>query len=1331
MKRFIHISAKALKYIFMTIILLVVALIIILNSNFFDSIIKKQLQSRLSKAMNRKVTVEKLDFNPVFLDFDLKNFRISNDPRSPEVPFFFASEIYARVSWRYLISGRFVLSQVRVTRPELYMIFYEGGGNSWPKIKTGGGKKGGVSFIVSALNVNHMIVVFNNRRIPLDFSSHQLETTVRYDPIQANYVARTNFKDGRFRIRNFEFWDFALNSDYRIIGGHIHFDRLNFVSPQSKFYMQGEMYNLKDPFFDMHFRSQILLSHAKQMFRLKPEMIGAGTFRATYKGTFTHFRMQGEGDFRDFIFYSMPIDTATFDLDLTEDWLNVTNIQAGMFGGSYEGRFAVAPLKGRSVFTNAGDFKNLDGKRLGRFVRMQDMILPVRASGKAEMRWDEDSGFQGMDGTFRFKLEPNGSSPYDLAVAAEESNFDNRLFRSPYYLPIRNETEFRIEGRQLRNIQSHIQMPNTIMDVSGTIDLSGNADLTLSSHSEKIPEIDLLFHYLQAYFKKKSTAEQTFWRVRGSADFDGKMEGTVWEPFRPKITGNVTGKDILYHGIALNQVQGNVMFYGSRIEIYDSSMIKGEATGGAQATFTLGDKEKGTVDQIDLKGSVNKFPIAEIPHAFALTLPVSGKLNATIRLTGALDSPEGRSDFEAFQGELWGEKWDRATGTVLFFPDSLGLRNITTYINGGSAQVSGDLVYKSRSYNVEFSGENLPLQKLEILKNNEVPISGTALAKGSGQGTFAKPQLKMNVQVKNLTYKSEFYGEVNGMLSLQPDSLNLEASGTARGVTSKISANLVLDGALPFRADFDIQKFPLEILMRAYSPVTKEVSGVIGGKFILAGTLRPADLKQISGSLDLIRLNVAGIALEQARPLQVTLKNNVVEIQDSLLRSEFIEVSLTGKIYPKDRWKLDLNLSADIGLEILTQWDRNITANGTATIKVAVGGNLKQPTLTGAMEIKQGFFRHYSFPNSLTNISALVTFKNKSISLQSLTANSSGGTITAGGSATLKGYSLDTYRFDVYAQEIRVHYPEGLRSTVNAELHLQTQQLKSYLVGDIEVLQGVYTASFEESPTLFNYARVPTFATIGGAAAQNKETELNIRIHAAGNLLVRNNFANAESSADLTLTGTLDNPVLIGRMEVKKGTITFREREYRVVRGSLDFNNPYRTEPVLNFVAETKVREYTVTLTFSGTFERIYHDLSSDPPLPKDDIYALLGIGNTREAYQGVADVSALIAGQQISEFITSPITSPLEREFKKVFGLQRFQIDPVFVQTTQVATARITLQKDLSKDFSVTYSTNVFTAAEEFILLQYQVNDEVQITASKDERSRYGIDLLVTKTFE
>lgn len=1341
MKRILHVSAKVVKAIVVLFLLLLLAAAIFLNSNYFDSFIKHQIETRLASAIHRKVAVDSVAFNPFLLSVELKNFSIGNDTRGDQsMPFFRADEIYTRVSWRYLFGGKVRISEVRLRRPELLVEFFIGGGSNWPSTgKKSVKKKGGLDFIVRRLDCVNMTIIFNQHRIPLTFSVNDLQTFVEYDKKENNYKASTSFQDGRLKITHFDVWHFDLKSNYRIIGGRVAFERLFLLTPQSKFYFAGDMYNLSNPFFDFRFRSHIDLKQTKQIFHFGPQMSGGGGFHAVYKGTFSKFHMSGSGNFRNFMFYSMPINSATFDLDMTDNNLDVSKIHARMFDGEYDGTFAIAPLKGTSVFKTAGNFKNWDGRALGKFVKMQDLIIPVKASGKASIVWEEN-GFNDLKGDFALKMTPSETAQTDMVQAAVNSNFDKSLYHKPYVLPVENETTFRIESRQLRDLKSHLKMPYTTMDISGVIDFSGTADLDVISHTENVTEVDLLFHHLHSYFKNERAATQDFWKVRGAADFDGKLDATVWSPFEPRLKGQIHARNTIYHGVAMTRVAADVLFYQKLIEIYQADIESGSATGKARATFHLEDKDRGTPDTMDLNGSVTNFPADKIAGAFYVTLPVHGNVNATIQLNGPLDELEGRSDFQAVHGDMWGEKWDRASGTVLFFPDSLGLRNITAEIAKGSAHASGDLVYESYAYNVQFAAENIPLDQLMILKTTGIELHGLGSATGSGHGTLTTPELQGTLSIRDLTYKKEFYGDVTSTAELKDGWLRLDASGSSRGVESTAQGELHLDGNLPFKTTFNIEKFPIEILSRSYAPGTTGLTGLVGGRAEMAGQLRPLKVDRLSGVLDRIQINYAGMRFDQARPLNIQLSREVVLINDSLLVGKHSTIAITGKILPAEHWAMDLNLSAEAGLEILHELNKDITSSGLATAKIAIGGTIQNPALTGVMEIKDGFFRHYSFPNSLTDINALVTFKNQSISVQSMKASSSGGTLTAGGSATLKGYDLDTYRFDVYAERIRVHYPEGLRSTVNAELHLQADQTSSYLVGDINVIQGVYTASFEETPSLFGYARVPTFVGLAGAPSQNKPMQLNIRIHAERDLMVRNNFANVESFGELNIVGTIDNPVLVGRIEVRKGTINFQNRQYTVVRGSLDLQNPYRTEPILNFVAETRIREYNLTLNFSGTFDRIYHEITSDPPLPQDDIYALLGIGNTREALQGKyansgtlssADISALIAGQQISEFIANPITSPLEREFKKVFGLQRFQIDPTYVRSSNVAAARITLQKDVTRDFSVTYSTNVFTTAEEIILLQYQLTNDVQLTASKDERNRYGVDFLVTKTFE
>ncbi len=156
-----------------------------------------------------------------------------------------------------------------------------------------------------------MVIVMNHLRIPLSFSVDQLEAFAEYDFKQKNYYATTDFKDGYLKIMNYEFWKFDMKAEYRVIGDRVSFEKLFLLSSKSKFYMAGEMYNLKHPFFDMHFRSRIDLTQTKKMFHFGPEMSGVGFYKADYKGTFETFRMQGTGDFKNFVFYSLPIDAAT------------------------------------------------------------------------------------------------------------------------------------------------------------------------------------------------------------------------------------------------------------------------------------------------------------------------------------------------------------------------------------------------------------------------------------------------------------------------------------------------------------------------------------------------------------------------------------------------------------------------------------------------------------------------------------------------------------------------------------------------------------------------------------------------------------------------------------------------------------------------------------------------------------------------------------------------------------------------------------------------------------------------------------------------------------
>jgi translocation and assembly module TamB len=74
------------------------------------------------------------------------------------------------------------------------------------------------------------------------------------------------------------------------------------------------------------------------------------------------------------------------------------------------------------------------------------------------------------------------------------------------------------------------------------------------------------------------------------------------------------------------------------------------------------------------------------------------------------------------------------------------------------------------------------------------------------------------------------------------------------------------------------------------------------------------------------------------------------------------------------------------------------------------------------------------------------------------------------------------------------------------------------------------------------------------------------------------------------------------------------------------------------------------------------------------------------------------------------------------LFGAGSIKIDPAFVGTLGNSTARITVQEPLSKQLTLTYATNVNQSAQQFLSLQYQINEHTSIVVTRDESGVFSI---------
>jgi translocation and assembly module TamB len=82
-------------------------------------------------------------------------------------------------------------------------------------------------------------------------------------------------------------------------------------------------------------------------------------------------------------------------------------------------------------------------------------------------------------------------------------------------------------------------------------------------------------------------------------------------------------------------------------------------------------------------------------------------------------------------------------------------------------------------------------------------------------------------------------------------------------------------------------------------------------------------------------------------------------------------------------------------------------------------------------------------------------------------------------------------------------------------------------------------------------------------------------------------------------------------------------------------------------------------------------------------------------------------------------INAPAQRATSKLFGLTRFEISPVIGGTSgSTPAARLTLGRRISKEVTVTYSTNVTSDPNQILALEYRVSDRLSFIAQYEQAS-------------
>ena len=87
------------------------------------------------------------------------------------------------------------------------------------------------------------------------------------------------------------------------------------------------------------------------------------------------------------------------------------------------------------------------------------------------------------------------------------------------------------------------------------------------------------------------------------------------------------------------------------------------------------------------------------------------------------------------------------------------------------------------------------------------------------------------------------------------------------------------------------------------------------------------------------------------------------------------------------------------------------------------------------MSIEGGRLVHFDLPQALENVTGPVRFDSRGISLDEVVAQLGGGPLRFGGRIDLDGYLPGRIDVTMAGENMRLRFPEGMRSVVDADLH--------------------------------------------------------------------------------------------------------------------------------------------------------------------------------------------------------------------------------------------------------------------------------------------------------
>ena len=715
-------------------------------------------------------------------------------------------------------------------------------------------------------------------------------------------------------------------------------------------------------------------------------------------------------------------------------------------------------------------------------------------------------------------------------------------------------------------------------------------------------------------------------------------------------------------------------------------------------------------------------------------IPVTGTVALNGHAAGTFRSLTGAGHLSLTKGTAYGESYQAIAADITARAQENGeeIQATRLQVQAHNMSVTGSGAYSTSTKHIQaqLSGNNIQVAKLDTFAKQEPNMSGVVSFTADANGTMQEPNLHAKLTATKIINDGKELGQLDATAYSTGSDVFYDVHSQLVGAQVAVNGQTSLLGDYQTHAKLTVAGLDIANILAITTDDSVKSSSQIAGAITVSGPASKPE--QMAGNAEFTQVDLVleGIELKTAETLRASLHGGVVTLDQLHIVGADTDLHAGGTVQVfgdnnPQGGKINLTSSGSVSMKIAHTFDTDLLSSGRVSFKVAAGGRLKKPSLTGNVQFANVNMAIYGIPNGLSNMNGTLVFNEDRLDVQELTATTGGGQLKIGGSLTYqKGvYANLTATGD--AVRVRLY---GLSTTATANFRLQGALEQSMLLSG-----NVLITRFGIGPDV-DFA---AFSGTGGVQlppdpnSPTNKIRLDVHVTSAPQLDFQNSYAKLAGTVDLTVRGSMAVPTVLGTIRITDGSATFAGTKYQLERGTIYFSNPVRIDPVIDLDASARVENYDITIGLHGTTTSLKPTYRSEPPLSEADIFNLLALGRTQEEAQ-LYQEQQVQAGSDptTSALLGGALNATVSNRVGKLFGAGTVKIDPSFVGTLGSSAARITVQEPIGKQLTLVFATNVNQTAEQLIQLQYQITENTALVATRDENGVFSLVYKIRKRY-